>query len=262
MEPVTIGPCTLYNADCLTVLASMADDSVDCVVTSPPYNTLGSRVPLDPTGMFKGRDGFIKGINGVGYSDDMPEDQYQAWLTTVVEECLRVSRGLVWVNHKVRYREGEAVHPARFLRFPIYSEVIWDRGGSMALNCRRFAPSHEMFLGFGKPHFWDDSYNVRCSVWNVSPSRDDGVDFHPCPFPKKLIRPIVSSSCPKDGIVLDPFNGAATTGVVCVESGRGYIGVEKRPDYFEGSCKRIREAVRADRDSLWPAFPKEEAVAC
>jgi site-specific DNA-methyltransferase (adenine-specific) len=56
------------------------------------------------------------------------------------------------------------------------------------------------------------------------------------------------------GLVLDPFMGSGTTGVACVKAGRPFIGVEIDPEYFAIACKRIREAVTADRSSLFPAF--------
>ncbi|MFA4972534.1 MAG: DNA methyltransferase, partial [bacterium] len=142
---------TLIEGDCLEVMRGMADNSVDAVVTSPPYNTL----PTSPngSGMHKHNAWLQKASDG--YFDQRDEADYQAWIRDVITECLRVCSGLVWVNHKVRYRSGEAVHPVRFLPFPIYAEVVWDRGGSMALNCKRFAPSYEMIWAFGKRRYWN-----------------------------------------------------------------------------------------------------------
>lgn len=170
----------------------------------------------------------------------MPEAAYQEWLARVVGECLRVSKGLVWINHKIRYRDGQAIHPARFLPFPIYSEVIWARAGSMALNCRRFAPSHECLWGFGKPHWWNNASNRLLSVWRI-PQVVNRTD-HPCPFPVEIARRPIEASCPPDGIVLDPFAGSGTTGVACIKTGRRFIGIEKDPGYFAVAEKRIAEA--------------------
>ena len=114
----------LYRGDCLKILKRLPARSIDCVVTSPPYNQLGNRIPKEGSGGHKG-NGWIRKINQIGYADNMPEPEYQSWLAEIVAECLRVSKGLVWINHKVRYRDGEAIHPARFLPFPIYSEIIW-----------------------------------------------------------------------------------------------------------------------------------------
>jgi DNA modification methylase len=217
----------------------MADDSVDIVVTSPPYNTLGKRIPQTPTGLRKGSQWLAK-IREIGYSDDMPEPDYQMWLRAIVNECLRVSKGLVWVNHKVRYRDGEAVHPVRFLPFPLYQEIVWDRRGGYAFNCQRFCPSHEGIWGFGRPHWWNRKSNKSLSVWNLK--RPPEVKCHPCAFPIDLPARCIEASCPPDGIVMDPFSGSGSTGIAAVGIGRNYIGIEKRADYAKSSRARLREA--------------------
>jgi DNA modification methylase len=123
---------------------------------------------------------------------------------------------------------------------PIYAEVVWDRGGSMALNCKRFAPSHEGIWAFGRPHYWDDSNNMKMSVWRISAARDK--HGHPCPFPVDLVAPLIESSCPRDGTILDPFCGSGTTGVACMNTGRNFIGFEIDAGYCEIARKRIGEA--------------------
>lgn len=57
-------------------------------------------------------------------------------------------------------------------------------------------------------------------------------------------------------VVCDPFAGSGTTGVACVKAGKQCVLIERDPGYFEIACRRIREAVAADRDSLFPAFEK------
>jgi site-specific DNA-methyltransferase (adenine-specific) len=233
----------LRLGDCLNVMREMSDGSVDAVVTSPPYNTLpASNKPSGLHGPKGGRGKWVaKAANG--YFDQRPEAEYQAWLRKVVAECLRVSRGLVWVNHKVRYRDGYAVHPVRFLPFPIYAEVIWDRRVSMALNCKRYAPSHECLLAFGKRAYWDDSLNTCMSVWQIAPQRSED---HPCPFPLEIARRPVMSSCPPGGTVLDPLLGSGTTGVACINTGRNFIGIEIDPGYFTIAERRIAAAREKD----------------
>ena len=113
----------------------------------------------------------------------------------------------------------------------------------MALNCRRFAPSHEMILGFGKPHYWDNSLNRLLSVWKI-PQVVNRTD-HPCPFPDVIPARLISASCRPDGMVLDPFLGSGTTGVQAVVSGRSFIGIEKVANYYAIARKRINAAVNA-----------------
>jgi DNA modification methylase len=239
--PTEANPVTVIEGDCLEILRALPDGCVDAVVTSPPYNQLyGSGI--SGGGMMK-RNGFCLAAKEIGYADNMPEPEYQAWLSSVIAECLRVSRGLVWVNHKTRYRDGVAIHPLQFLRFPVYSEVIWDRGVSMALNCKRFAPSHETIIAFGKPHYWDDSANRAMSVWRISPRRDDGVKGHPCPYPVELPRRCLRACVPLGGLVLDCFGGSGTTGVAAALEGRRCILIEKEPQYAEICRKRIAKVL-------------------
>jgi len=231
----------VITGDCLEVLRGMESGSVDAVVTSPPYNTLPDKHA--PGGLHGERK---SGVNkwiakaAAGYFDQRPEGEYQTWINAIVTECLRVSRGLVWVNHKIRYRDGLALHPVRWMPFPIYAEVVWDRGGSMALNCKRYSPSHEVFIAFGNPTFWNDDLNTLMSVWRIPPQLSTE---HPCPYPVELARRPVESSTPVGGTVLDPFCGSGTTGVACVQTGRNFIGIEIDPKYADIARRRIADAV-------------------
>lgn len=85
----------------------------------------------------------------------------------------------------------------------------------------------------------------RRSVWTVA--------THPFPeahfatFPPDLINPCILAGCPAGGIVLDPFMGAGTTGVVCADLGRNYIGIELNPEYVHTANERIKQATRQAR---------------
>ena len=77
----------------------------------------------------------------------------------------------------------------------------------------------------------------RRSVWTVTTQPFKGAHF--ATFPPKLIEPCVLAGCPVGGTVLDPFNGAGTTGLVALQNGRRYVGVELNPDYLEMARQRI-----------------------
>jgi len=231
-----IGDATLYLGDCLDILPTLGN--VDAVVTSPPYNTLVSG--KKPSGMHRESNWHTRS-HEESYFDEMPEEEYQFWQNKILNECLNVSNGICWFNHKIRFRNGVGIHPARMYHAPIYCEVIWSRPGSVALNNRRFALSHEHLLGFGRPHYWDDKENTKFTVWRINP--DIGSD-HPVAFPIELITPCVRSSSPFGGIILDPFMGSGTTGVACAKLGRKFIGIEICEDYFNIAVKRITDAYR------------------
>ena len=75
------------------------------------------------------------------------------------------------------------------------------------------------------------------SVWSVSPSPYK--DAHFATYPPDLIKPCILAGCPKGGIVLDPFFGSGTTGVVAQQHGRNWIGCELNPDYIPIAHRRL-----------------------
>jgi site-specific DNA-methyltransferase (adenine-specific) len=227
----------IVQGDCLEVMADMPDGAVDISVTSPPYNIKGGTSPK--SGMMAE---WNAKINNDWYSDDLPEEEYQSWLRTAVGDAIRTSTGLVWLNHKTRYSNRVAIHPARFLPFPIYSEVVWDREGSIVFNAKKFAPSHEFILGFGVPHWWDSSTNTMLSVWRIKPERN--IRSHPCPYPVEIPHRCIAASCPPDGIVLDPFCGIGTTCVAAKKLGRRYIGIELSEKYCRIARNRVKNTER------------------
>ena len=88
---------------------------------------------------------------------------------------------------------------------------------------------------------WDQAFHPKGrnkrTVWNVPLSKFR--DTHFAVFPEKLIEPCILAGCPKDGLVLDPFFGAGTTGVVANRLGRKYVGLEINKDYDAIASKRL-----------------------
>lgn len=77
------------------------------------------------------------------------------------------------------------------------------------------------------------------SVWSVSTNGFCGAHF--AVFPEKLIEPCILAGCPEGGVVLDPFAGSGTTGVVAKRMGRGFVGCELNPSYVEMATGKIAE---------------------
>ena len=74
-------------------------------------------------------------------------------------------------------------------------------------------------------------YRNKRSVWNIATDRFTQAHF--ATFPPKLIEPCILAGCPKDGIVLDPFMGSGTTGMMAIQNNRNFIGFELNPEYIE-----------------------------
>lgn len=82
--------------------------------------------------------------------------------------------------------------------------------------------------------------NAR-SVWRIA--QEPFVDAHYATFPRELARRCIRAGCRPGGLVLDPFNGAGTTGVVAMEEGRRYLGIEITEEYAAMARRRIVEAL-------------------
>jgi len=230
---------TIYHGDCLDVLLQLAKGSVECVVTSPPYNLydkgwgVGNNVAQ--------KDRYIAGKHDAQwYEDTMPEHEYQAWQRKVLEECLRVCRGSVFYNHKVRYaiaRGGRVFHPMEWLHgLSLWTEIVWDRGGGTTGKSRRHTVSDERIYQLGRPVTFHPL--GLTTVWRIPPEKGSK---HPCAFPEELVNRCVTSSTDEDMTVLDPFLGSGTTLVAAKRLGRQGIGIERREDYCEMAVKRLRQ---------------------
>ncbi|GHV31896.1 methyltransferase [Bacteroidia bacterium] len=83
-------------------------------------------------------------------------------------------------------------------------------------------------------NFWDD---ITVPYWSMPENTD-----HPTQKPEKLIAKLILASCPKNGMVFDPFLGSGTTSVVAKKLGRNYCGVEINPEYACWAEKRLEKA--------------------
>ena len=122
-------------------------------------------------------------------------------------------------------RNGEQFDPAR--------HKSYDRQGGMKMMERL---AHKVRNGEAL------AANMR-TVWSIPTARC--TDAHFAVYPEELITTPILAGCPKGGIVLDPFAGTGTTGIVCEMLGRSFLGIELNPAYVEIAKKRIRAAREA-----------------
>lgn len=129
----------IYNIDCLEGLKQIDDESVDLIITSPPYN-LGK---THHTG-----NNHFKAYTD--YNDNMPEELYQKWQTEVLNECYRVLKhsGSMWYNHKNRIKNGQQIEPYRWIYntpFIIKQEIVWQNGSQNFDKCRIYPMTERIY---------------------------------------------------------------------------------------------------------------------
>lgn len=239
----------IYHGDAREVLDGLT--GIHCVVTSPPYNQLGARIPSTGSGMFRGNK-WIDAVNQHGYGDDMEEEDYALW-----QEQVAVALGLsampgasLFYNHKIRYRDSRPLHPIdlvrRFRWWDLRQEIVWDRRKSMVMNARMFAPSDERIYWMvrdGGDFVWNGTGTGYLSVWQMSTPTD--IPEHPCPFPYQLASRCIASTTSPGDLVCDPFMGSGTTLRAAKDLGRKAIGIEIEERYCEIAAKRLAQEVMA-----------------
>jgi site-specific DNA-methyltransferase (adenine-specific) len=237
---------TLYHGDAMDVVPTLAGAA--CIVTSPPYNTLGSRIPARPTGMHR-RSGWLAKVSAVGYADDMDESAYVEWQAALAS-CLwevTVPGGSMFYNHKLRYRDKVVLHPIDIVRsfagWSLRQEIIWDRPGSTTFNARMFAPSDERVYWLtrdGADHQWNQMAASWLSIWRIAP---DVGSPHPAPFPWTIPSRCIQATTQAGDIVLDPFSGSGSTVYAAKMLGRRAIGVELDERWCEFAARRLSQEV-------------------
>jgi modification methylase len=229
---------TIICGDCLATMKEMSSNSVDLVVTSPPYNLKNST----GNGMKDSRGGKWKNaelVNGYSHHNDcMPHEEYVQWQRNCLSEMFRLIKndGAIFYNHKWRVQDGILQDRQDIVNnFPIRQIIIWKRKGGINFNSGYFLPTYEVIYLIAKKDFkLVPKTNAYGDVWEFKQEMNNP---HPAPFPVALIDRIISSTYAN--IILDPFIGSGTTAIAAIKNGRNYIGIELSPEYTKMAEKRI-----------------------
>ncbi len=240
----------VVSGDSLSTMASMAADSVDAIVTDPPYG-----------------------------ETSLQWDSWPAGWPAIARRVLRKT-GSMWVFGSTRMFFDRT---AEFKGWKMSHDIVWEKHNGTGLFNDRFRRVHEMALHFYRddalwrdvfkaPQFTNDATartvrkKARPAHWigatgdTTYRSEDGGprlqrsVIFvrsehgraeHPTQKPVDIVSPLVAYACPPGGTVLDPFAGSGTVGVVAHRGGQNAILIEARADYVAVINSRLTmEALR------------------
>lgn len=227
--PAYVGPLvTLYHADAGDVLWHLATESIDLVVTDPPY---GQRWRSN-----RRAEAFTE-LRG-----DTTEDR--DWIRTDLADCVRV----VGQNRHLYVFGPDDVLAGLKVSAP--ARLVWDKGtpsgGDLGSS---WAPAHEpiTFVTSKHRHAGEagrDNVPVRLRKGSVLRfNRPTGRKVrHPSEKPVPLLRELIESSSRQGDVVLDPYAGIGSTGVAAALSGRRAILVESDEQWIEPAVNRIEQA--------------------
>jgi len=248
----------VYPGDCLEMLRAIPAESMQLIVTSPPYNI------------------------GKEYEKRLHLDVYLRQQAQVIAECVRTLAPTGSICWQVgNYVDRGAIIPLDTVLYPIFSglglrmrnRIIWHF--EHGLHCsRRFSGRYETIIWFtksdeyvfnldavrvpqkypGKKYFkGPKAGQYSCNplgknpgdLWVIPNVKSNHVEKteHPCQFPVELIERLVLSLTNEDDWVLDPFLGTGTTVIAAIRHGRRGVGAETVPKYVQLARQRIQQEV-------------------
>jgi DNA modification methylase len=263
----------IATGDALTVLRLMPSESVQCCITSPPYWLLRDYGVEGQIGLEPAPDDYIQRLCEV--FDEVKrvlQDDGTCWVVMgdtyfgsgKGAGCDRPMLENFRFRRKPKERGGTpkclAQIPSRFgiemcrRGWILRNRIIWLKSNSLPSKAKdRFTVNFDEIFFFTKngQYYFEQQFepykpsrgnkkaNMR-SVWKIPVARRKKGHF--AVYPEALIETPIKAGCPEGGIVLDPFCGSGTTGIVCERLGRSFLGIELNPEYVEIAKKRIRAA--------------------
>ena len=255
----------LYNGNCLNLLKKIPDESVDLIITSPPYC------------MKKAYENQTDDIN-----------TFKEVHKSIFPEIYRILKPGGSICWQVGYHVNEnQTFPLDYIVYEIFTHdncrlknplilrnrIIWTFGHGLN-SVKRFSGRHETILWFTKgDNYKFDLDSVRVpqkypgkraykgpnkgkisgnplgknpsDIWDIPNVKAQHVEKteHPCQFPVALPQRLIKALSNEGDTILDPFMGSGTTGVAAILEKRKFIGAEIMNDYYLISMKRIKDAV-------------------
>jgi len=234
----------LMLGDCLEKMKMMEDKSVDLILTSPPYN-MGTRVRNGKYTTREKTEHFSKKYSN--FHDAMPIKEFYDFHKECIEEMLRVSKVVIY-NFQIVTGSKEAFFKIiGDFNEEIKDIIVWDKGfGQPAMHEKVLNSAYELMLvmkGDKKiGRMIQGAMFERGKMQNILRiNREKSkIKGHAAIFPEKLAEEIVCNFSKENDVVMDPFMGTATTGVVCKRLNRNFIGIEIDECYFKAASERVQ----------------------
>jgi len=252
----------ILPGDCIEILNSFPENSVDLICADPPYNLQLRNELYRPnrTKVDAVKDGWDQ-FTGFAEYDEFTRE----WLSA--SQCVLKETGTIWVigpYHNI-YRVGAIMQD---LGFWFLNDVVWIKNNPMP-NFRgvRFTNAHETMIWAQKKKGAKYTFNHQSmkklnddlqmrSDWNLPIAngkqriKSNGTKAHSTQKPEALLYRIIMSSSNVGDVILDPFFGSGTTGAVAKKLGRNWIGIERDKKYIKVAQKRIDAMERADEAAI------------
>ena len=232
----------IYNSDCLEVLKTLADESIDLIATDPPYKITSRGNSGNTGGMLKNElsmDGKIFQHNDISVKDYAPE------YFRVLKDG---SHCYVMCNH-INLIEMLNVFIENGFHF--IKSLIWDKGNK--IMGRFYMSQFEYILFFRKGKGVQINNCGTSDILSIPNKKDkvDGANIHDTQKPVELMKILIENSTKEGDIILDSFMGSGTTAIACVKSNRRFIGSEIDEKYYKTTIGRLEKLKSKNKVGLF-----------
>lgn len=221
----------LINEDCLSVMENMKKDSIDLIVTDPPYRTTSRGSAGNSGGMLQkelNKKGKVFEFNNINCSLYAPE------FYRILKDG---SHCYIMTNH---VNLIEMLNTFTKCGFSFIKSVIWDKGNKIMGQYYMSKFEYILFFRKGKGIKINNcGTSDILSVQNKKTKDTEGKNIHDTEKPVSLMEILIGNSSKEKDIILDPFMGVGSTGIACKNLNRDFIGIELDNSYFNIAKERI-----------------------
>jgi site-specific DNA-methyltransferase (adenine-specific) len=219
----------LRCGDCLELMKDIPDESIDLVVTDPPYKTISGgnksekwKSKYASSVLYK-NDGKIFKHNDINHYD---------WLKESYRVLKKGSHIYIMTNLLNLFTLKNI---AEEVGFKLHNLLIWEKNTCTANRWYMKNCEYVLFMRKGKAK----SINNASSKTIHKYSNIVGKKQHPTEKPVELMKLYVENSSNENDVILDMFMGSGSTGVACINTNRNFIGIELDETYYKIACERI-----------------------
>ena len=233
----------IFNEDCIETLKRLDNNSIDCVITSPPYN-MNLRIR---NGKYCSRQ-IVKEISTKysNFADNLPIEEYNKFHTNVLRELLRVSK-VVFYNIQIVTGSKRSIFKmiGEFNEF-LKDIIVWDKCVAQpAMQKQVLNKQTELILVFESDYpisrqfrYGQFERGTLQDIWQIKRGKKISKD-HGATFPEELVHKILDNFTMEGDLIYDPFMGVGTTAIVAKKMNRKYLGSEINKDYYDIIINRL-----------------------
>jgi len=231
--------------DCIEIMKNIPDNSIDCIITDPPYNISKENDNRDRSKLnspIMRRESPLK--YDFGEWDNKTRDEFLEFTKTWLKECCRVLKDNGTI---ISFFNKEDISflgwTAKDYGIRTRTILSWHKTNPVPSFRKVNYLSACEFLWIGSKGKWTFNFKQQKEMHNFFETSNKsayGETSHPTEKPLSLIKHLIEIHTNKENLVLDCFGGSGTTAISCLELGRNFILIEREREYCDIAENRIK----------------------